>query len=163
MNITLIGMPGAGKSSVGRILATQLGYEVVDFDREMEKVYKAPLQSLVDTWGDSLFIEREGAFAISVTEGRDNIIISPGGSIVYHSGAMNHLREHSSVAYLQAPLSLVEARIGTIPRGIIGLKAKTLADLFAERVPLYEHYAHQTFDANQDADAVANKIARAFS
>lgn len=160
MNITLIGMPGSGKSFVGKALADQLGYQVVDFDREMERMYGGvPLQKLVDEWGDKLFILREGDFAIEMTRDQDNLIISPGGSIVYSAQAMDHLREVSSIAYLRAPLSVIEERIGAAPpRGIIGLKGKTLAELYDERTPLYERYAHAAFDVDADAEDVAKKI-----
>lgn len=153
-------MPGSGKSFVGRALADTLGLEIVDFDREMEKQYGRSLQALVDEWGDTLFIEREGDFAIGATKGRDNIVISPGGSIVYNLKAMKHVRDVSFVAYLEAPLSLIEERIGTMPRGIIGIKEKMLADLYAERTLLYKQYAHETFNADQDAAQVAEQIIR---
>ena len=164
MNITLIGMPGSGKSFVGSVLAEALGFTVIDFDREMEKEYGgSSLQSLVEEWGDALFIEREADFAIRASEGKDKLIISPGGSIIYSPHAMEHLQDISRIVYLKAPLALIEKRINGIPRGIIGLGSKTLADLYAERVPLYEKYAHATFSADGDAVQIASAIVKPFA
>lgn len=158
MNIMLIGMAGSGKSFVGEKLATKLGYEFFDVDREMEKKYGKELQDILDELGDEEFIKREGDFLIEETEGKERLVISPGGSIVYNAAAMDYLKNISKIMYLKVPFEIAEKRIADVPRGIVGLGTKSLKEVFEERLALYSKFADVTFDAVRSADELISEI-----
>lgn len=147
MNVTLIGMPGAGKSFIGRRLAQKLGLDFLDVDRALlEPTHGKPLQDILDELGEEKFILMEGQAIIVGTLGKRDTVISPGGSVVYRDETMQHLKEISTVIYLKVPYSTLEARVGNVKRGIVGLGGKTLRQLFDERTPLYEKYADITIE-----------------
>jgi len=160
MNITLIGMAGAGKSYIGKILADRLGLELLDIDRVMEKEEGKPLQDILDSLGDDAFITAETDAVRRMTGGKDGLLISPGGSIVYSDLAMQYLRDISKVVHLDVPFETIHSRIQDIPRGIVRLKGRSPRDVHDERLPLYRRYAHFSVDAGKDAEDVAAEIAQ---
>ena len=144
MNITLIGMPGVGKSLIGRALAKILGYTFIDIDRIIEKKTKLKLQGIIDKFGEEEFsnIEERATLELNLD---DRCIVSPGGSVVYSRKAMKFLKKHSIIVFLNASSKSIDSWISNkSKRGIIRLKNKGLNKLFAERVPLYEKYADLT-------------------
>ena len=150
MNVTLIGMAGAGKSYLGKKLAAELKYDLHDSDIELAKAWGKSIQSILDEIGEEKYLETEGDLAIRQTVGRDNLVISPAGSVVYVEKWMNHLRDCSKVIYLKIPFETVETRLHDVPpRAIIGLGRKSLRELYQERHPLYEKGAHLTIDTHQ--------------
>lgn len=161
MNITLIGMPGAGKSFVGRRLADRLGMEFLDVDRQLiEPTHGKPLQEILDELGPEKFMTVESQAIIVGTIGRSEQVISPGGSAVYKKETMDHLKDISTVIYLQVPFFTLEARLGNIPRGIVGLGEKLLKQLYDERTPLYEKYADLTIECEgKNTEQIVAEIA----
>ena len=163
MNITLIGMSGAGKSFIGKRVAGKLGLRCIDIDDEMEKQHGKLLPQLIDTWGDDRFIAEETSTVDACTRGKDGLLISTGGSIVYSDEAMQLLRGISVVIYLRVPRALILERIvgvGDRSKRIIRLGNKSLEELMAEREPLYERYAHHILDTgplsvDETVDAIA--------
>lgn len=141
MNITLIGMPGAGKSTIGRALARRLNYTFIDVDRLIREKTGMTLQALIDKQGDLALIRFEEE-AILKLEQVGECIISPGGSVVYSAKAMEHLQKVSTIVFLDAPFRSIIKRIrNTRNRGIVGLRDRSLKELFEERVVLYKKYA----------------------
>ena len=139
-NITLIGMPASGKSSVGVVLAKRLGKRFVDTDIVIQEKYGKLLKELIEEHGDDGFreIEDEVNASLDVTDS----IISPGGSVVYGEKAMEHLKEISVVIYLELSYTAIKSRLGDLrERGITLKEGQTLKDLYLERTPLYEKYA----------------------
>ena len=142
-NIVLIGMPGAGKSTVGVVLAKRLGYHFMDSDLVIQKQYGKLLHELIDEHGVEGFwkLENDVNAAIDVQE----TIIATGGSAVYGEEAMQHLREIGTVIYLQLSYEEIEDRLGDLnSRGVTLHPGQTLRELYEERIPLYEKYAHIT-------------------
>ena len=116
-NIILIGMPGAGKSTVGVLLAKTLGYAFLDTDLVIQQREGALLQPLVDSLGVEAFLDVE-ADAICSVECRGTVI-APGGSAVCRERAMSHLRALGRIVYLHLPLEELERRLSNIStRGI---------------------------------------------
>ena len=149
-NIILIGMPGAGKSTVGVLLAKTLGYAFLDTDLVIQQREGALLQPLVDSLGVEAFVEVE-ADAICSVECRGTVI-APGGSAVCRERAMSHLRALGRIVYLHLPLEELERRLSNIStRGIAMAPGETLADLFARRAPLYRNYADLTVDVGRQS------------
>ena len=149
-NIILIGMPGAGKSTVGVLLAKTLGYAFLDTDLVIQQREGALLQPLVDSLGVEAFLDVE-ADAICSVECRGTVI-APGGSAVCRERAMSHLRALGRIVYLHLPLEELERRLSNIStRGIAMAPGGTLADLFARRAPLYRNYADLTVDVGRQS------------
>lgn len=142
-NITLIGMPASGKSSVGVVLAKRLGKKFVDTDIVIQEKYGKLLKELIEEHGDEGFREIEEE--VNAGLDLDNSIISPGGSVVYGEKAMRHLKEISVVIYLELSYTAIKSRLGDLrERGITLKEGQSLKDLYLERVPLYEKYADIT-------------------
>ena len=142
-NIILIGMPGAGKSTVGVLLAKTLGYAFLDTDLVIQEREGRLLQDLVDELGVEAFLDREAAAICSVD--CDRTVIATGGSVVCRDGAMEHLRELGRIVYLQLPLEELERRLHNIStRGIAMAPGETLAHIYDYRAPLYRKYADLT-------------------
>lgn len=142
-NITLIGMPGAGKSTVGIVLAKVLGYDFIDSDLLIQKEEGKLLWQIMRDEGIAGFneIEERVNSGIDVTHS----VIATGGSVVYGPRAMEHLRNISTVVYLKVSYRTLRRRLGDLnERGVVLKPGQTLHDLYEERVPLYERYAHRT-------------------
>ncbi len=146
-NITLIGMPGAGKSTVGVVLAKVLGCRFIDSDLEIQEAYGELLHNLIRIYGNEKFLEMENQVNAAVSPQR--AVIATGGSAVYGKEAMEHLREISAVVYLKLSYESLKQRLGDLKeRGVVMKPGQTLWDILEERQPLYEKYAHLTIDAD---------------
>jgi shikimate kinase len=152
MNITLIGMVGVGKSVLGRALAKKMRARCIDTDRLIEKKTGRKLQRLIDTIGEDKFLTLEKDIVIGLDFKKPfHYVVSPGGSVVYSPAAMRYLRKNTKIIFLMAPLSAIRAHIkNKFSRGIVGLEKKTLAQLYAERLPLYKKYAHLKVQVGED-------------
>lgn len=141
MIITLIGMPGAGKSSVGKALSRHRGYCFIDTDILIQEHSGAALQELIDRRGDLALIDVEEECILSL-ELLDNCIISTGGSVVYSEKAMHFLQNSSTVIFLDVPFGIIKKRLSNLDtRGVVGLKDKGLYQLYKERSCLYAEFA----------------------
>ncbi len=139
-NITLIGMPASGKSSIGSALARQTGYTFLDGDREIERRMGMKLPDILAKYGNSEFrrIEEDVNASLDV----HHTIIAPGGSVIYGERAMRHFRELGEVVYLQLNYAAVAERLRNLQtRGVSMAPTQTLLDLYYERIPLYERWA----------------------
>ena len=146
-NIILIGMPGAGKSTVGVVLAKKLGMGFADSDLIIQDKYGKLLHELIEENGVEGFWAIENAVNASIDMHRT--IIATGGSAIYGAEAMEHLRNIGTVVYLQLPYEEIDERLGDLnARGVTLKPGQTLKDLYEERVPLYEKYAHITIDCD---------------
>jgi shikimate kinase len=144
--ITLIGMAGAGKSTVGRQLARLLGWKLVDTDQLIESVYGVPLQDITDRLGKDAFLDVEATVICAIKAHR--VVLATGGSVVYRENAMAHLRSLGSIAYLDVPLPVILERIARNPlRGLAVAPGQSVEDLFHEREALYARYADCTIEA----------------
>lgn len=146
-NIILIGMPGAGKSTLGVVLAKILGYEFIDADLLIQSKLDKTLQKIIDAMGPDGFIEVENE--VLSTLSAEHSIISTGGSAVYSDEAMKHLGSIGTVVYLKVSYEELENRLGGLhERGVVMKNGMgmSLADLYEERLPLYEQYADLMVD-----------------
>ena len=138
-NITLIGMPGSGKSTVGVVLAKRLGRRFVDSDLVIQDRHGKLLHELITEYGVEGFWQIESDVNASLD--LENSIIATGGSACYEPEGMQHLREISTVVYLK--------RLGDLnARGVTLQPGQTLRDLYDERTPLYEKYADLIIDCS---------------
>lgn len=144
-NITLIGMPASGKSTVGVLLAKRLGFSFVDVDILIQEKEKRLLKEIIADVGDEGFMEIENRVNAELDVERS--VIAPGGSVIYGKEAMEHLKEISTVVYLKLSYEDVKERLGDlVDRGVVLKDGMSLLDLYNERVPYYEKYADITVD-----------------
>lgn len=144
-NIILTGMPGAGKSTVGVVLAKSKGYRFLDSDLLIQEKYDALLHELIAEYGQEGFLKIEEEVNASIQTKRT--VVATGGSVVYGAAAMEHFKEIGKVVYLRLSCGRIRERLGDLnERGVVLKEGQTLEDLYAERVPLYEKYADVTID-----------------
>ena len=147
-NIVLIGMPAAGKSTIGVILAKTLGFEFIDTDLIIQKQTGRLLQEIIDNEGLDRFCICEERAVMSV-ESEGNSVIATGGSAVYSRDAMLFLRKSSVIYYLALPTEEILSRLHNIKtRGIAMRAGETVDEVFAHRKALYEEYADITVDCH---------------
>ena len=146
-NIILIGMPGCGKSTVGVLLAKRLGYRYTDVDLLIQEAAGKRLFEILRDDGADYFAALENRIGASVDATRT--VIATGGSMVYGTAAMAHLKSIGTVVYLRVPLDELTKRVNNFEtRGVLMQSGQTLADIFEERTPLYEKYADITVDCD---------------
>lgn len=144
-NITLIGMPGAGKSTLGVILAKVLGYQFLDSDLLIQKQEKMRLHEIIEKKGIDGFKEVENRVNASIQA--ENTVIATGGSIVYCEEAMQHFQSIGKIIYLKLSYETISKRLGDLHfRGVVLKEGQNLKDLYDERIPLYEKYADFVVD-----------------
>lgn len=161
-NITLIGMPGVGKSTIGVVLAKVLGYQFLDSDLLIQKEEKRKLSEIIAQEGNEGFKEIENRVNASIEA--DHTVIATGGSVVYCEEAMEHLKAVGTVVYLKLSLEELSHRLGNLKgRGVLLKEGQTLKDLYEERTPLYETYADIVIDEEgKDLEASLQAVLEAF-
>lgn len=158
-NVSLIGMPGSGKSTVGVLLAKELGFSFVDTDLLIQRQEGALLQAVLDRLGAERFLDTEAEIIAGLNCRRT--VIAPGGSVVLRELGARHLKKLGPVLYLRLPCAVLEQRLGNLAtRGVTLAPGQTLRDLYNYRVPFYERYADITIDAGQPTieDTVAQAV-----
>ncbi len=139
-NIVLTGMPAVGKSTIGVLLAKRLGMAFVDTDIAIQTAEHKSLQALIQANGLEKFCDLEEQHLLALNH--TNTVIATGGSVVYRAGAMRHLAAGGTVVYLDIDLDSLEKRLSDIDaRGVVYTPGQSLADLYAERLPLYQNTA----------------------
>lgn len=147
-NLVLIGMPGAGKSTVGVVLAKNMGLRFLDSDLCIQEEENRLLHEIITDEGLDGFLAIENRINASLSV--NNSVIATGGSVVYGQEAMEHLQEIGTVVYLKLPYEEIAKRLGDLTkRGVAFLEGQSLMDLYEERVPLYQKYAEITIDCHE--------------
>lgn len=144
-NITLIGMPGSGKSTLGYVTAKELGRPFIDTDKvlcEMTGTSGTGELSAKTDFDGFVRAEEKAVRSVEVT----GHIIATGGSVIYSPRAMRHLQKLGSIIYIQVPPDIIEMRVGSAAeRGVILAPGQTMDDLYKTRHRLYHRYADIEF------------------
>ncbi|OGR47583.1 MAG: hypothetical protein A2X34_00090 [Elusimicrobia bacterium GWC2_51_8] len=151
--ITLIGMPGSGKSTAGKTLAKKLGWDFIDLDIYIKKKTGRGHEVILGKDGEKALLALEEKFTLGIDINR--VVFSPGGSIIYSTAAMKKLKKETLVIYLKTPLKEVKKRLSGIihDRGIVGFKEKGITRLFKERTVVYEKAADRTVNSGKRSPA----------
>ncbi len=158
-NIILIGMPGAGKSTVGVVLAKRLGKNFIDTDLLIQARESRHLQEIIDQEGLSAFraIEEKVMLELDV----QNTVVATGGSVIYSPAGMRALERQGRLIFLKVTLAELTRRIRDMDsRGLVLDPGDTLADLYRKRLPLYRRYAELTVPVTGDVEKTAAAIAQ---
>lgn len=162
-NLILIGMPGAGKSTIGVLLAKRMGTAFLDTDILIQTGEGFYLQELITSHGINGFRKIEETYLLGVPA--DCGVVATGGSAVYSAKAMAHLKSLGPVVYLQIELEPLKARLGNLAeRGVLRMPGQTIDMLYEERRPLYESYADIVVTtAGMTPDQVVSRVIEASS
>ncbi len=161
-NYILIGMPASGKSSLGRRIAKQLGLRFVDTDELLKTETGQGPSGLNAKMSFKDFIRTEEETVLKLS-GR-GMVIATGGSVVYGSRAMQHLKHMGTVIYLEDSLHKIRQRVGGLEeRGVILRPGQSFESLYNERTRLYRRYAdiifnNRRFNPGQAARILGNLI-----
>lgn len=156
-SITLIGMAGAGKTTVGKRLAKLLTYNFIDGDIKIEEKINQTIQNYLDQYGRKAFTEIEEEVLLSVNF--NQTILATGGSAVLSDTAMNFLRENSEVIYLEVSYETISERIFNLSeRGVVRGPGQSLLETYNERLELYKRYADHVVINDGDTDSCLKEI-----
>lgn len=157
-NIVLIGMPGTGKSVVGRALAERLGYTFVDADDLIVAATGKTLPEILRTDGLDAFLAIEGR--VGETMDFENTVIATGGSMVLSERAMAHLKENGVAVWLETPLSQISERMPAdlVDRGIAAPAGMSIREIYRHREPLYARHADLIVASRQGEDDTAHQV-----
>lgn len=146
-SIVLVGMAGAGKSTVGPLVAGLLRLNFQDADTIIEGSQGCSLQELLDTAGVNGFQQIERAALLGLET--DGFVTATGGSAIYYPDAMAHLARDSTIVWLDVPEEEICSRVNNQHnRGLVIRAGTTLPELFRERYPLYRQYADIQVDCS---------------
>jgi shikimate kinase len=157
--VSLIGMPGAGKSTAGVLLAKQLGLNFIDSDLIIQVRHGATLQHILRQQGHLALRQLEEEVLLDIP--LQSTLVATGGSAVYSETAMQRLRRSGPVIFIDVPLEILARRIDDEDsRGIARDPGQDFASVYLERQPLYQHYADTTIAGDrQSAEATARILA----
>lgn len=142
-NIILIGMPAVGKSTVGVLLAKQIGYAFIDTDLLIQTGENRYLKQIIEDGGREAFCDIEAMYVKKMFAQRS--VIATGGSVVYRRRAMAHLQTLGNIVFLDIGLAHLKKRLGNLgARGVVHPPGQSIDALYAERRPLYQHFAQAT-------------------
>lgn len=148
-NIIFIGMPGAGKSTLGVLLARAMNYRFLDTDLLIQEREGRLLREIIAEEGLDGFLEIEGEVNAGINAERT--VIAPGGSAIYSEKAMKHFAEIGTIVYLHVPVTELRKRLGDLKRrGVVLKEGQDLNSLYEERRVYYERYAQVTVDVTKD-------------
>ena len=164
-NIVLIGMPGAGKSTLGVVLAKIMNKSFIDCDLVIQGECGKTLQSIIDERGPDGFIAVENEILSNLQA--EGAVIATGGSAVYSDEAMGHLGSIGKIVYLEISYASLLGRLSDLDeRGVVfkGGISMSLRELYEERKPLYERYADLIVNVDDlTITAAARKVASAMN
>ena len=147
VNISLTGMPGAGKSTIGVLLAKAVSWSFLDTDVMIQVAEERLLQDIIQAEGIERFVRIEQRHVLALD--RRKHVIATGGSAVYSEAAMEHLKSDGVIVHLDLPLEQIEKRVTNLStRGVVIEPGETLSSLYEKRQPLYEKYADVSIDCS---------------
>ncbi|WP_370832977.1 shikimate kinase [Acidaminococcus sp.] len=155
-NIVLIGMPGAGKTTIGRKLSKALGRPVLDAD---DKVVEQTGRTIKDLFqeGEDMFRQAETE-AVKTLAAMDGIIISCGGGVVKRPENIGYLQQNGKIFFLNRDLAAIAGSVDKVTRPLLNSAEDRLTQLYKERMPLYLKYADYTIPVDEDFDKTTEYI-----
>ncbi|HEY7399803.1 MAG TPA: shikimate kinase [Actinomycetota bacterium] len=157
MIVYLVGVPGAGKSVVGRELAGRLGVPFVDLDEEIEREAGASVVEIFRSKGEPAFRAMEAAALVEAST-HDPSVVACGGGIVLEPANRVTLRATGTCVFLDVPLERLRERVRPAADRPLIQHDGDLERLLAEREPLYREFAAHVVDGSGAPGAVAAAI-----
>lgn len=151
-NIVLIGMPGSGKSSIGKALAEQTGREFFDTDTLVERMTGMSNQDYFHKYGEAAFREKEALIAKEVGK-KSGVIISTGGGIVKNPENVKNLKQNGKIVLIERDMNLLSTEGRPLSKDL-----ETLKKMYVERLPLYEAAADIRLTNEDSVESAAQTI-----
>ncbi len=149
--ITFIGMPGSGKSTIGRLIANSLDMEFIDLDEVMEKCTSIKPFDYINKYGEPAVLELEERETLKLN--LTDKVFSPGGSIIYKKPAIDKIKRETIVVFLKVPKEILRERIKNIDtRGVVGLKEHGFDKLFDQRTLQYKEVADIVVEIEEETE-----------
>ena len=156
-SISFVGMAGCGKTTIGRLFAKKHRVGFIDTDHLIEKKLNKSLQDIKDEKGYMYLREIEQEIVLEIDASIQ--IISTGGSVIYSEQAITHLKQISSVVFIDTPYELIKKRIGDASdRGFSVPDGFSVKDAFDERMPMYQKHQDFTVDGAKSEDYIIKSI-----
>ena len=156
-NVTIIGMPAVGKSTIGSAIARRMGMKFIDTDDLIRESCMCTLPELIEKHGIDNFLLIEDKILSQIDAKK--AIISTGGSAIYGENAMKHFKEIGAVLYIKISYEDIEKRLGKMKsRGVVIREGQTLKDLYGERCSLCEKYADITIEEGDNSPAQMTEL-----
>ena len=156
-SISFIGMAGCGKTTIGRLFAKKHRISFIDTDDLIERRLNKSLQDIKDEKGYMYLREIEQEMVLTIDASIQ--IISTGGSVIYSEQAITHLKQISSVVFIDTPYELIKKRIGDASdRGFSVPDGFSVKDAFDERMPMYQKHQDFTVDGAKSEDYIIKSI-----
>ncbi|MBQ8390511.1 MAG: shikimate kinase [Oscillibacter sp.] len=157
-NIVLIGMPGTGKSVVGRALAERLNFTFLDVDDVIMEAAGKKLSEILRGEGLEAFLTLEEQVGLGLD--LDRTVIATGGSMVLSAAAMEHLKEDAITVWLETPISQIAERMpeDLWDRGIAADHDLDIREIYAQRKPYYNQYADLIVASREGEDSTAHQV-----
>ncbi len=144
-NVYLIGMPGSGKTTLGRLVAAQLGRQFVDLDAVIEEQAGKTISAIFADVGESGFRQKESV-ALTTLARQEGLLVATGGGIVVKPENIMCMKKSGLVIFLHRPLRDILADIAAEKRPLLqGDAQQALRLLYQKRVALYEKACHACF------------------
>ncbi|MDR1940226.1 MAG: hypothetical protein LBQ40_05495 [Clostridiales bacterium] len=150
-NVVLVGMPGCGKSRIGRLVAERAGREFVDTDAEIESKRGESIPSIFRNYGEKYFRDLESQTAAAAGK-KSGAVISCGGGILLRPENYRALKQNALIIYIERDLNLLPTAGRPLSRG------RPLLEIYNERKPLYEGLSDARVKNDSTLDNAANKI-----
>ena len=150
-NIVLIGMPGAGKTSVGRVLAEKLSKKFIDIDEEIKKITGKSPEEIIGTYGEAKFREIESEVSMLVAKENGAVIATGGGTFLNEKNAVAFQRQ-GVIIYIERQLEKLETANRPISRSV------PISRLFAQREPIYLNYCDEKIANDTTIPVCADEI-----
>lgn len=158
-NIVIIGMPGSGKTSLGKKLSEKLNYDFIDMDDYIEESSGRKIASMFEE-GEMVFREEEIKASRDLADS-SRTVISTGGGIITQEASMEALKENGLILFLDRPLENIEKDIERDSRPLLKDDKSRLEKLYEERINLYRLYADLTIENTLDEDSVVDLMVEA--
>lgn len=156
-NVILIGMPGCGKTTIGELIATELGLSFFDTDQEIEKNSHMTISQIFEMQGEDSFRQLETKTLSSLSK-KDNSIIATGGGIVERQKNLEILKNCDIVIFINRPLENIINDIRTEDRPLLANNVSNLTRLYERRLSLYKEACTMEISNDKSTFEVAEKI-----
>ncbi len=155
MKIILIGMPGCGKSSIGKELAKKLSIEFIDMDKYIEENSNSTIEELFSQGEDNF--RHEETRACRDLSGFENVVIASGGGVVKREDNMTYFKEFH-IVFINRPLKLILGDVEVDTRPLLKGGKDKIYNLYKERRELYDKYATIEVINDKEISKIVNNI-----
>ena len=155
--ILLIGMPGCGKTTIGREVSKKINYKYCDMDRYIEDISKSIVKELFEK-GEDVFRDYETRACKELSSIKENIIISSGGGVVKRKENIDFFKEKAIIIFVDRPIEEIIKDVDTNSRPLLKDGKAKLYNLYSERYNLYKDFSQYKITNDKSIESAINNI-----